>query len=47
MKGLAQVLNARNSGAVNGHKTKALCLPIKYSSPKTIASYVFLLSEGN
>lgn len=46
MKGLVSVLNAKNSDAVNGHKTKAICLPIKYSSPKNRASYVFLLSEG-
>lgn len=46
MKGLVPVLNAKNRDAVNGHKTKVICLPVKYSSPKNTASYVFLLSKG-
>lgn len=36
----------KNSDAVNGCKTKAVCLPIKHSSSKLIASYVLLLSKG-
>lgn len=36
----------KNRDAVNGHKIKAICSPIKHSSPKLIASYVFLLSKG-
>lgn len=46
MKGLVPVINAKKSNAMNAHKTKAICLPIKYSSPKNIACYVFLFSKG-
>lgn len=38
MKGLIPVLSAKHSDAVNGRKPKAICLPIKYSPPKNIAS---------